>query len=61
MLKSEQLDRLMGQAKVNNSQKVESKKLEAKILEQSGVDDNSNDSLSINKNEILQADMQIEQ
>lgn len=53
MLKSEQLDRLMGQAKVNNLQKVESKKLEAKILEQSGVDDNSNDSLSINKNEIL--------
>lgn len=43
----------MGQAKVINSQKVESKKLEAKILEQSGVDDFSNDSTSMNKNEIL--------
>jgi len=50
MLKSEQLDLMMVQTKIHNMQKVESKKLEAKLLDHSFVvraDESSADRYSL--------------
>ena len=50
MLKSEQLDLMMVQTKIHNMQKVESKKLEAKLLDHSfvvGADESSADRYSL--------------
>ncbi len=53
MLKSEQLDLMMVQTKIHNMQKVESKKLEAKLLDHSFIvraDESSTDRFSYQNN-----------